>query len=226
MYLYHVLVAIFGWRGTPHQVEIMKYFTLLFLPFVFGCAMFESVQKERQLLFEPKQLPSNTQIFERMYSDALKAVDKNNATPAEIVAYVDAGNALQIKYCTDWFDRLKLKSRGLIASDHNMAVAGGLLTTIAGAFNWPANAVMALGAGQVALQGFSQNIQTDVVGAPSQFAVQNKIFELQAECGNKLLAEAKTLKFSQAYLGLERCARVCSHDAASDAVTRALMVVK
>lgn len=202
----------------------MRYlFSLLVLPFIFGCA---AIQKERQKLFAPKPLPSNTQIFERMYSDALKAVDKNTATPKEIETYVDAGNALQIKYCTDWFDRLTLKNRGLVASDHNLAVAGGVLTTLAGAFAWPADVIIALGAGQIALQGFSQNIHTDILGAPSQFAAQNKILELTASCGDDLLKKAKTLKFSQAYFGLEKCARICSHDAASDIVTRALLGVK
>jgi hypothetical protein len=201
----------------------MKIFLVLpLIASLSGCALFQEAQKERQLLFAPEGLPSNKQVFAHNYSEALKAVDKGTATPAEMVAYVDAGNALLAKNCTDWMDRLSLKSRGIIASDHNLAIAGGLVTTILGALKAASSVVMGFGAAQVALQGFSQNIQTDVLGAPSQFVAQNKILELQSACGDALLSRAKELKFSQAYLGLEKCARICSHDAASEAVTQSL----
>jgi hypothetical protein len=185
-----------------------------------GCA---AMQKERQLMFAPEGLPSNKQVFTHNYSEALKAVDKGSATPTEMVSYVDAGNALLAKNCTDWFDRLTVARRGYVANDHQLGVIGGLLTTLAGAFAWGADAVMALGATQVAIQGFSQNAQQDVLGAPSQYAAQNAVLKAQGTCGDQLLADAPKLKFSQAYLRLEVCARLCSHDAASDAVTRALM---
>lgn len=187
-----------------------------------GCA---AMQKERALLFAPEGLPSNQSIFLHNYSEAIKAVDKGTATKAEIVAYIDAGNALLAKNCTDWFDRLTLARRGYIANDHTLGIVGGLLTTLAGAFAWPADLIVALGAGQVAIQGFSQSAQQDVLGAPSQWAAQNAILAQQATCGGELLAAAEKdkLKFSQAYLGLETCARMCSHDAASAATTRALL---
>lgn len=191
-----------------------------------GCSMFKEAQKERALLFAPEGLPSNKQVFTRNYSAALQAVDSGTATPAEIVAYIDAGNALLAKSCTDWFERLTLSRRGLIANDHTLGVIGGLLTTLAGAFAWPADVVTVLGASQVAIQGLSQTQQQDVLGAPSQYAAQNAVLQAQGACGDKLLADAPKLKFSQAYLRLETCARLCSHDAASDAVTRALLGVK
>lgn len=187
-----------------------------------GCSLFKEAQRERQLLFAPEGLPSNKQVFTRNYSDALKAVDAGTATPAEMVAYVDAGNALLAKNCTDWMDRLTLARRGYLASDHNMAVAGGLITSLAGILEWPARTVAILGAGQVAAQGFGQNVQNDVLGAPSQYAAQNAVLSAQAACGDRLLSDAPKLRFSQAYARLEACARICSHDAASDAVTRAL----
>jgi hypothetical protein len=188
-----------------------------------GCA---SVQKERALLFAPEGLPSNKQLFTRNYAEALKAVDTGQATPAEMVTYVDAGNALLAKQCADWMDRLTLARRGYVADDHTLAIFSGLLMTLAGAFAWPADVITVLGAGTVAAQGFGQSRQQDVLGAPSQWAAQNAIFAAQEKCGNDLLIAAPKLEFSQAYLGLEKCARVCSHDAASDAVTRALMGAK
>lgn len=188
-----------------------------------GCA---SIQKERQQLFAPEGLPSNKTVFARNYSEALKAVDKGTATQAEIAAYIDAGNALNAQHCTDWLDRLTLARRGLLANDHTLGVIGGLLTTLAGAFAWPADVVTVLGASQVAVQGINQTTQQDVLGAPSQYAAQNVVLEAQGKCGTDLLAKAGTLKFSQAYLGLETCARLCSHDAAADATTRALLGVR
>lgn len=188
-----------------------------------GCTMFKEAQRERAMLFAPEGLPSNKQVFSHNYSEALKAVDKGAATPAEIVAYVDAGNALLAKQCADWMDRLTLARRGYIADDHTLAIFGGLLMTLAGAFAWPADVITVLGASQVAAQGFGQSRQQDVLGAPSQWAAQNAIFAQQAACGDKLLADAPKLTFSQVYVRLEACSRICSHDAAADATTRALM---
>lgn len=188
-----------------------------------GCA---SIQKERALLFAPEGLPSNAQIFERNYSEAIKAVDKGTSTSAEMVTYVDAGVALLAKRCHDWLDRLTLARRGVITDDHTMAIFGGLLMTLAGAFAWPADVITVLGASQVAAQGFSQSKQQDILGAPSAYAAQNHILAQQAACGDKLLADAPKLRFSQVYGRLEACARICSHDAASEAATRALMGAK
>lgn len=189
-----------------------------------GCA---SIQKQRAELFAPEGLPSNKAIFTHNYSEAIKAVNKDTATKVEVIAYIDAGNALLTKNCTDWFDRLTLARRGIIANDHTLGIIGGLLTTLAGAFAWPADVITVLGAGQVAVQGFSQSAQQDVLGAPSQWAAQNAILAQQAACGSTLLrkAESEKFKFSEAYLGLETCARICSHDAASEATTRALLGV-
>lgn len=192
--------------------------TLILLAFG-GCA---AMQKERQLLYAPEPLPSAKTIFTRNYTESLKAVDKGTATPVEIVAYVDATNALQAKSCHEWLNRVTLARRGIVASDHNMAVIGGLLTTLAGAFAWPADAVTVLGAGQVAMQGLGQNIRQDVLGAPSEYQAQSTLLGLLSACHDRLLTDAPTLKFSQVYERAEGCMRLCSFDAAAQAADRAL----
>lgn len=186
-----------------------------------GCAQIESFQKERAKYFAPEPLPDHKTIFTAAYTQALTDAHKN-PTPQSIAAFVDAGNALNAQYCTNWFQKLTLARRGLVSSDHNLAVAGGLLTMLAGILDWSSKAVAILGASQAAIQAFGTNIQTDILGAPSQFQAQETVYALQRDCGDKLLKDAPSLSFSSAYGRLEGCSRICSFDAASDVATKAL----
>lgn len=194
---------------------------LLFVVLLAGCS-FNPI-KERQLLFTPEPLnsPATKQTFVDNYAHALAAVQADT-NPGTLVTYVDAGNALNARNCSEWITRVSLAKRGLLLSDHNLGVVSALTTAIAGLAEWNPTAVAALGAAQVAVQGFSTNLQTDVLGAPSQHQAQSTIFGLQATCADQLLADAPFLRFSQAYSRLEACARVCSYDAAAAAADSAL----
>lgn len=202
----------------------MKYLWLAVFLLV-GCAQIEGLQKERAKYFAPESLPDHKTIFTKAYTEALTKAHAD-PSPSTITAFVDAGNALNAQYCTNWFQRLTLARRGLVANDHTLGIIGGLLTALAGAFSWPADVVTLLGAGQVAMHGLSDTAQADVLGAPSQYQAQETVYSLQTACGSKLLADAPTLKFSAAYARLEGCARICSHDAASEAATKGLQAIR
>lgn len=177
----------------------------------------------RRELFAPVPLNdvATRSAFERDYAQALVNAQAS-PTETNIIAYIDAGNALNTRNCTEWLSRVTLARRGLVLSDHNLGVAAALLTTIAGIAEWSSPTVATLGALGVAAQGFGTNLQTDVLGAPSQYQAQAMLLGLQATCSNQLLADAPDLKFGTAYARLEACARVCSYDAAAEAANNAL----
>lgn len=188
-----------------------------------GCSGFDALQKQRREYFAPEPLPSYKTVFTKAYGDALKDAHEKQ-TPAHIVAFVDAGNALNARHCNEWLSRVTLARRGLVASDHALGVAGALATTLAGIARASSSTVAVLGATEVAIQGLSNTFQQDVLGAPSEYQAQSTILGLLNACSDRLLADAPNLKFSQAYARLEGCARYCSFEAASAAATRALQI--
>ncbi len=186
-----------------------------------GCAL----QEQRKLLLAPE--PLNAAATRPAFSDAYaRALAAAQATPtkAAIVAYVDAGNALNGQHCVEWTDRLTQARRGLIASDRNIGVFAGFLTALFGVFGASAEAVAVLGASMAAAHGFGTGLQDTVLGAPSQYQAQAVILGLQQDCGDKVLADATGpgLKLGQAYGRLESCSRLCSFDAATEAANKAM----
>lgn len=200
---------------------------LIFLVAIVGVAMLSGcsgpLQRERQLLFAPEALnvPTTRPAFTDTYAHAL-AEAQANPNESSILSFIDAGNALNARNCGEWLTRVTLARRGIVASDHNLGVASALVTTIAGIAEWNPAAVATLGALQVAAQGFGANLQSDVLGAPSQYQAQATVLGLLGSCSDLLLADAPGLRFSQAYSRLEACARVCTFDGAAAAANTAL----
>lgn len=200
----------------------MKILALALVLSLVGCAS-NPIQEQRRKLFAPEALntPDSTQSLRDVYTLAKQGA-QHSPTKGQVIAFVDAGNALNHANCTAWLSRVTLARRGLIASDHNIGVASALMTTIAGIANWASSSVAALGAAQVALQGFSTNMQNDVLAAPSPYQTQSALLGLLGSCSDQLLIDAPNLKFGQAYSRLETCARTCTHEAAQAAADHAL----
>jgi hypothetical protein len=199
----------------------MRILAALFVVALAGCSI--NPLKERERLFAPERLnaPTSRDAFVDSYAQALVNAQAS-PTRTNVAAYVDAGNALNARNCSEWLNRVTMARRGLLASDHNLAVAGGLVTTLAGIFSWPARTVALLGAGQVAVQGLGENLQTDALAAPSPYQTQSTLLGMLNACSDQLTADAPGLKFSQAYARLETCARACTHEAAQATASNAL----
>ncbi len=186
-----------------------------------GCST--NPMQTRRELYAPVPLndPATRPAFTNAYARALAAA-QSNGDPGSIAAFVDAGNAMNARNCSEWLSRVTLAKRGLVASDHTLGVASSLATTIMGIAEASPVSVAILGALGVAVQGFSTNLQGDVLGAPSQYQAQATVLGLLGTCSDQLLADAPTLRFSQAYSRLENCEHVCSFDGAAAAASAAL----
>lgn len=197
----------------------MNVSVVLLVALLSGCAL----QQQRQLLFAPESLnaPTSRPAFTEGYARAL-ADAQATQSPDAMMAFVDAGNALNSRNCTEWMNRVTFAQRGLALDDHNLGVGLSLATVIAGIAEANPVTVAILGALGVAAQGLNHNAQADVLAAPSQYQAQSVVLDLLGQCSDQLLAEASGLRFSQAYARLEACRRVCSYEGASAAANQAL----
>jgi hypothetical protein len=218
------MMALRYWQARALETAgaiVLAVALMLVVIVLTGCST--TPMQMRRELYAPVPLndPATRPAFTDTYARALAAA-QSGGDSTSIAAYIDAGNAMNARNCSEWLSRVTLARRGLVASDHNLGVASALLTTMAGIGEWNPASVAVLGALQVAAQGFGSNLQSDVLGAPSQYQAQASVLGLLGTCSDQLLADAPGLRFSQAYARLENCEHVCSFDGAAAAASAAL----
>lgn len=196
-----------------------RYVVLAAMLLVGGCST--NPMQERALLLQPAppNPPSVVAMFEADYSAAIDRA-RAHPTPDNIAHLVDAGTTVNAIHCNAWIDRDTLAAQGLVLSDHNLAVASALATAVAGIAKWSSAAVAGLGAAEVAVAGFGQNLR-GALGAPAAYQAQAALLDGLASCHDQLLANSD-LRVSQAILGIAACARTCSPGAASAVSTQAI----
>lgn len=189
-----------------------------------GCATVAEYKQEKQLLLAPAPLnpPESKAILTSAYTATMR-VAQTSTDQKNIAAYVSAGNAVNSMNCSDWLSRVTMTKRNIMFTDHQIGVMEGLATTLMGVGKVASSTVAVVGALEVAATGLSQNIQTDLLLAPSAYAVQTTLLGMLNFCSDQLRADAPGLSFGQAYTRLESCSRVCSFEAAQAATNNALV---
>lgn len=190
-----------------------------------GCASnpITDAYKARDRLFAPDPLnePASEQIFADAYAKA-RDLAQRDPTPANIVSFVDSGNAKSAVSCNAWIRRDMGARRGITASDKTIGILGGLFTALAGILEWNPVAVAVTGVVQTGFSAFGK-AAVESLGAPSIYQAQTAVRSLLAQCSDQLAADAPTLTFGRAYGRLEACAATCSAEAAQSLADRALV---
>lgn len=188
-----------------------------------GCQVnpIKEAYRERAELLAPKpSIPAGVEeVFEKDYADAIDAARKD-PTSKNITRVVDSGTTVNALHCGSWFGRTTKAENGLVASDHNLGVFSAFMTTLAGIWRWSPGAVAGLGATEVAVHGFGNNLR-GAIGAPASYTVQQSLRDELKVCSANL-AKAKDLTLGEVIIWIEECAAKCSSGAASAITTEAL----
>lgn len=186
-----------------------------------GCASIGEYRAQKQLLLAPAPLnsPQTKAVITGSYNSLMQAAQND---PKAVPLWIDAGIAVNVLNCSDWLGRVATAKRNVVMTDHELGVASSLATTLMGIAKASSTTVAVTGALGVAAQGVLQNVQTDLLLAPSAYQVQTTLMGLLGSCNDQLRADARGLSFGQAFTRLETCSRVCSFEAASAASTNAL----
>lgn len=169
------------------------------------------------------------QLAKTVYKGDVNSVTEfNMAEQKYVVNYVNEGIGLVNSYCRRWFQEIDDAQRLLTLQDKNVNVISALGTALLGIGKANANVITGYGAANVAYTGYSDNINTTFLVAPSTTRVKEHIEVLMNAEADKLLKDAndKQINFKQAYTRLERYAGFCTHSQARQIVNNALEVTQ
>ncbi|MEN9869000.1 MAG: hypothetical protein RL748_4590 [Pseudomonadota bacterium] len=160
--------------------------------------------------------------------DANAVTEFKMANQKYVVNYVNEGIGLVNSYCRRWFQEIDDTQRLLTLQDKNVNVISALGTALLGIGKANANVITGYGAANVAYTGYSDNINTTFLVAPSTTRVKEHIEVLMNAEAEKLLKETtdNQVNFKQAYTRLERYASFCTHSQARQIVNNALEVTQ